>query len=152
MQIVDAEHLCYCYCNNSNFLSSEHLQRAVLWPGYPTTATAVQPSLQVTTTQQPATQHIQLFESTEPPDYLAAPGTRILVQPQLTIATAAAATATAVTVGTDTTQNVAKRTTKQATTLIKIEPAHTVSEQMSLFHFIFICMLENHERKITKQL
>ncbi|XP_033607373.1 protein winged eye isoform X3 [Cryptotermes secundus] len=105
----------------------EHLQRAVLWPGYPTTTATVQPSLQVTTTQQPATQHIQLFEPAEPPEYLAAPATRILVQPQLTIATAAAATA--VTVATDTIQGVAKRTTKQqATTLIKIEPAHAVSE------------------------
>jgi hypothetical protein len=103
----------------------EHLQRTVLWPGYPTAAATVQPSLQVTTTQQP-TQHIQLFEPAEPPEYLTAPATRILVQPQLTIATAAAATA--VTVATDTIQGVAKRTTKQqAATLIKIEPAHTVS-------------------------
>jgi len=108
------------------YISSEHLQRAVLWPSYPTTAATVQPSLQVTTTQQPATQHIQLFEPAEPPEYLAAPATRILVQPQLTIATAAAATA--VTVATDTIQGVAKRTTKQqTTTLIKIEPTHTVS-------------------------
>jgi hypothetical protein len=104
----------------------EHLQRAVLWPGYPATTATVQPSLQVTTPQQPTAQHIQLFEPAEPPEYLTAPATRILVQPQLTIATAAAATA--VTVATDTIQGAAKRTTKQqATTLIKIEPAHSVS-------------------------
>jgi hypothetical protein len=54
-----------------------------------------------------------------------------LVQPQLTIATAAAATA--VTVATDSNQGVAKRTTKQqATTLIKIEPAHAVSAVATL--------------------
>jgi hypothetical protein len=106
---------------------SEHLPRTVLWPSYSTTAAAVQPPLQVATTQQPATQHIQLFEPAEPSEYLAAPATRILVQPQLTIASAA--TATAVTVATDTIQGVAKPTSKQqATALIKLEPAHTVSK------------------------
>jgi hypothetical protein len=121
------------------FVYVEHLQRAVLWPGYPTTTATVQPSLQVTTPQQPATQHIQLFEPAEPPEYLAAPTTRILVQPQLTIATAAAATA--VTVATDTIQGAAKRTTKQqATTLIKIEPAHSVSTVIiSLIGAISLC-------------
>jgi hypothetical protein len=73
-----------------------------------------------------------LFEPAEPPEYLTAPATRILVQPQLTIATAAAATA--VTVATDTIQGVSKRTTKQqAATLIKIEPAHTVSISAHLY-------------------
>nr|CAD7576346.1 unnamed protein product [Timema californicum] len=60
---------------------SQHLQRTVLWPSYPTT---LQPSLHMTTaTTQPTAQHIQLFE--EPAEFSG--GARILVQPHLTITT-----------------------------------------------------------------
>ncbi|GLH05862.1 Protein winged eye [Gryllus bimaculatus] len=74
----------------------EHLQRAVLWPSYPAT---LQPSLHMAA--QPTTQHIQLFESTEPSEFLSTLSAahnhsgptqgqtaRILVQPQLTLTAA----------------------------------------------------------------
>jgi hypothetical protein len=126
-------------------VSSEHLPRTVLWPSYSTTAAAVQPPLQVTTAQQPAAQHIQLFEPAEPSEYLAAPATRILVQPQLTIASAAAATA--VTVATDTIHGMAKPTSKQqATALIKIEPAHTVSKPIFTAKWLFSSALSGEPR------
>lgn len=64
---------------------AEHLQRAVLWPGYPT----LQPSSLHMGSQPAATaQHIQLFEPSEPADLLCGQGetTRILVQPQFALA------------------------------------------------------------------
>lgn len=155
LEIISANLFGFCHSVYSVFrqcfLCPEHLQRAVLWPGYPTTAATVQPSLQVTTTQQPTTQHIQLFEPAEPPDYLSVPTTRILVQPQLTIATAAAATA--VTVATDTIQGVAKRSAKQqATTVIKIEPAHAVSVVITSDKWLSLHMTSRHAVGVEVQL